>query len=154
MSNNDILSSEQALDDYFSALLGEEVEVIEQEEGLDLLAQELSSAEPEPEPEPEPKLQLQYAEPESYQYSDSCSPELEAPNLEDVQRLLSQLELTNVVAELDIDDILEQNTIDIATEAKAMEPEIEVETAVETVCLLYTSPSPRDRQKSRMPSSA
>ena len=24
----------------------------------------------------------------------------------------------------------------------------------ETVCLLYTSPSPRDRQKSRMPSSA
>jgi purine-binding chemotaxis protein CheW len=125
MSNNDVLSSEQALDDYFSALLGEEVEVIEQEEELDLLAQELSSA--------EPKLQLQYAEPESYQYSDSYSPELEAPNLEDVQRLLSQLESTNVVAELDIDDILEQNTIDIATEAKAMEPEIEVETAVETV---------------------
>jgi hypothetical protein len=26
--------------------------------------------------------------------------------------------------------------------------------AVVTVCLLYTSPSPRDRQKSRMPSSA
>ena len=25
---------------------------------------------------------------------------------------------------------------------------------VETACLLYTSPSPRDRQKSRMPSSA
>ena len=24
----------------------------------------------------------------------------------------------------------------------------------ETICLLYTSPSPRDRQKSRMPSSA
>ncbi|HHB1593765.1 TPA: chemotaxis protein CheW, partial [Vibrio campbellii] len=46
MSNNDVLSSEQALDDYFSALLGEEVEVIEQieqEEELDLLAQELSS---------------------------------------------------------------------------------------------------------------
>ena len=27
-------------------------------------------------------------------------------------------------------------------------------TALSTVCLLYTSPSPRDRQKSRMPSSA
>src|SRR5674476_895378 len=27
-------------------------------------------------------------------------------------------------------------------------------TAIVTVCLLYTSPSPRDRQKSRMPSSA
>ena len=26
--------------------------------------------------------------------------------------------------------------------------------AVKIVCLLYTSPSPRDRQKSRMPSSA
>ena len=28
------------------------------------------------------------------------------------------------------------------------------ETAVNDPCLLYTSPSPRDRQKSRMPSSA
>ena len=27
-------------------------------------------------------------------------------------------------------------------------------TALNTICLLYTSPSPRDRQKSRMPSSA
>ena len=27
-------------------------------------------------------------------------------------------------------------------------------TAPSTICLLYTSPSPRDRQKSRMPSSA
>ena len=30
----------------------------------------------------------------------------------------------------------------------------EQETDNEQVCLLYTSPSPRDRQKSRMPSSA
>ncbi|WP_258070670.1 chemotaxis protein CheW, partial [Vibrio jasicida] len=90
---------------------------------------------PEPEPEPEPKLQLHYAEPESYQYSEMYSPALEAPNLEDVQRLLSQLESTNVVAELDIDDILEQNTIDIAAEAKSIvqEPVIEVEAAVEAV---------------------
>ncbi|WP_224727136.1 hypothetical protein [Vibrio campbellii] len=51
MSNNDVLSSEQALDDYFSALLGEEVEVIEQEEELDLLAQELSSADHRERPE-------------------------------------------------------------------------------------------------------
>ena len=28
------------------------------------------------------------------------------------------------------------------------------ELTIENVCLLYTSPSPRDRQKSRMPSSA
>ena len=30
----------------------------------------------------------------------------------------------------------------------------EVTTAISKACLLYTSPSPRDRQKSRMPSSA
>ena len=29
-----------------------------------------------------------------------------------------------------------------------------IDVAVDTTCLLYTSPSPRDRQKSRMPSSA
>ena len=32
--------------------------------------------------------------------------------------------------------------------------EEEVEHRVPNTCLLYTSPSPRDRQKSRMPSSA
>ncbi|MCV5961331.1 hypothetical protein OFO30_38695, partial [Escherichia coli] len=52
-------------------------------------------------------------------------PELEAPNLEDVQRLLSQLEASNPVAELDIDSILEQNTIDIAAEIKAAEPDVQ-----------------------------
>ena len=31
---------------------------------------------------------------------------------------------------------------------------VEVETDEGITCLLYTSPSPRDRQKSRMPSSA
>ena len=30
----------------------------------------------------------------------------------------------------------------------------DVEVSVNKICLLYTSPSPRDRQKSRMPSSA
>ena len=29
-----------------------------------------------------------------------------------------------------------------------------IKAALATICLLYTSPSPRDRQKSRMPSSA
>ena len=32
--------------------------------------------------------------------------------------------------------------------------EIEISVKLDEVCLLYTSPSPRDRQKSRMPSSA
>ena len=31
---------------------------------------------------------------------------------------------------------------------------VEQATSTYTICLLYTSPSPRDRQKSRMPSSA
>ena len=36
----------------------------------------------------------------------------------------------------------------------ANEAGVNVTSAIITVCLLYTSPSPRDRQKSRMPSSA
>ncbi|MDW2057478.1 chemotaxis protein CheW, partial [Vibrio sp. 506] len=76
MSSNSVLSSEQALDDYFSALLGEEVEVTDLEHELDLLAQELSSAEPEPEPEPEPELQMQYAESDSYQFRENYAPQL------------------------------------------------------------------------------
>ncbi|MBS9880444.1 MULTISPECIES: chemotaxis protein CheW [Vibrio] len=119
MSSNDVLSSEQALDDYFNALLDDETEITTLEEDFDLLAQEVSSAEPEPE------LQLQYSEPETYQFQETYPPELEAPNLEDVQRLLSQLEASNPVAELDIDSILEQNTIDIAAEIKAAEPEVQ-----------------------------
>ncbi|EGQ9714995.1 chemotaxis protein CheW, partial [Vibrio alginolyticus] len=44
MSSNDVLSSEQALDDYFNALLDDETEITTLEEDLDLLAQEVSSA--------------------------------------------------------------------------------------------------------------
>ena len=40
-----------------------------------------------------------------------------------------------------------------AEEIKVIDPATEDNCAVIT-CLLYTSPSPRDRQKSRMPSSA
>ena len=42
-------------------------------------------------------------------------------------------------------------------EVKTTEPEVQVEEVPQEQpkhCLLYTSPSPRDRQKSRMPSSA
>ncbi|MCV5332684.1 hypothetical protein OFD71_30845, partial [Escherichia coli] len=77
----------------------------------------------------------QYAESDSYQFRENYAPQLEAPNLEDVQRLLSQLESTNVVDELDIDDILEQNTIDIAIHAKSIQPDVEVavESPIEVV---------------------
>ena len=42
-----------------------------------------------------------------------------------------------------------KNEVQETTEVAVTEPETETE-----ICLLYTSPSPRDRQKSRMPSSA
>ena len=37
---------------------------------------------------------------------------------------------------------------------KAIEAKFDVNVTKVNICLLYTSPSPRDRQKSRMPSSA
>ena len=40
------------------------------------------------------------------------------------------------------------------TERCHMLNEMKYNDALSTICLLYTSPSPRDRQKSRMPSSA
>ncbi|MDK9764389.1 chemotaxis protein CheW, partial [Vibrio sp. D420a] len=60
------------------------------------------------EPEPEPKL-AEYSS-----YSEIRSAEFEVPNLEDVQKLLSQLESTNVVEELNLDDLMDQNTQQIA----------------------------------------
>ena len=44
-------------------------------------------------------------------------------------------------------------TLYAATGSDGHDPRFEF-TAMATACLLYTSPSPRDRQKSRMPSSA
>ncbi len=120
MSDHDVISSEQALDDYFCALLDEGTEPEELDEEFDLLAQELASSEPEPEPE----LELQPVQAEPYSVRETYSPDLEAPNLEDVERLLSQLESTNVVDELDIDEILAQNTIAIAQQAKPILAEV------------------------------
>ena len=113
MSSNDVLSGEQALDNYFNALLGDEVETVVLEEELDLLSREIPSAEPEPEPEPE--LQLQYSEPEIYPFQESCSPVLERPNREDLQRLLSQLEVSNPAAKLEVQAVSE------ATELQTVE---------------------------------
>ena len=51
-----------------------------------------------------------------------------------------------------------QRTLDAAREIMGGEPKLNFENRYlrkdGSVCLLYTSPSPRDRQKSRMPSSA
>ncbi|WP_321463913.1 chemotaxis protein CheW [uncultured Vibrio sp.] len=118
MSNHDVISSEQALDDYFCALLDDDTELEELNEEFDLLAQELASSEPDPEPDLQP-LQVEPAV-----LIETYSLELEAPNLEDVERLLSQLESTDVVDEVDIDEILAQNTLDIAQQAKPVLAEV------------------------------
>ncbi|WP_299686154.1 chemotaxis protein CheW [uncultured Vibrio sp.] len=103
------LSSEQALDDYFTALLGDDsLEVVEF--FVDEFSDELfCTAEPEPEPEPESAIYSTYSE--------LPVAEFEAPNLEGVQKLLSRLEATNIVDELDLDELMDQNTQKIAQQA-------------------------------------
>ncbi|MDK9798302.1 chemotaxis protein CheW, partial [Vibrio sp. D449a] len=54
-------------------------------------------------------------------YSEIRSAEFEVPNLEDVQKLLSQLESTNVVEELNLDDLMDQNTQQIALHSTNVE---------------------------------
>ncbi|MEZ9654761.1 chemotaxis protein CheW [Vibrio splendidus] len=104
------LSSEQALDDYFTALLGDEM-LDSDEFFVDETSDESSSAEPEPEPEPERQIS-------SYStYAELREAEFEVPNLEDVQKLLSRLEATNVVDELNLDELMDQNTRKIAQQA-------------------------------------
>ena len=44
--------------------------------------------------------------------------------------------------------------LDFSADVLAVDSPTEVDIARSDNCLLYTSPSPRDRQKSRMPSSA
>ncbi len=128
MNNHDVLSGDQALDDYFCALLDEEAEAeTDIPEELEPSAPELSPEETQPEPE----LALQTAKIEPYPIQAPYSaPELIAPNLEDVERLLSQLQSTNVVDELDIDDILAQNTIDITSQSKPVVDQVTTPVAV------------------------
>lgn len=118
MSSSHSLSSEQALDDYFTALLEEEL---------------IEEQPVEKEPELAPMVQ---SVPEKSYLDDSLDglQELEMPNLEDVQRLLSQMEASNPVAELELEQVMEQNTLDIqvATQPAVQEPVIE-ETIVEEI---------------------
>lgn len=93
-----LISSEQALNDYFTALLDEETAEFE------------STLKPEPVWEMAPAIQSV----PNKSYFDAEIEELELPNLEDVQRLLSQLESSNPVADLDLEQILEENTAKIA----------------------------------------
>jgi purine-binding chemotaxis protein CheW len=116
-----MLSSEQALDDYFTALL-EESEEQSQNELVECDVESIVVPEPELEEQPlEPMVQS--VEEKSYYHAPAV--EIEVPNLEDVERLLKQLESTNPVAELELEEVMEQNTVDIAqAEVIKTEPEV------------------------------
>ena len=64
-------------------------------------------------------------------------------------------EIVEVVNAAPVDELLDDRPVFLPELQAAARPE-GVETIIETVegCLLYTSPSPRDRTRSRMPSSA
>ncbi|MDC5848042.1 chemotaxis protein CheW [Vibrio europaeus] len=141
MTNQSLLSSEQALDDYFSALLEgsleAEVNDLDQEQApeLELVAEAQGE---HGEHDLDPMVQT-VAEKSYYQ---APTTEIEVPNLEDVERLLEQLESTNPVAELELEEVMEQNTVDIAqvqTEMAVEEEEIQ-EWVVEEPEILVEEP--------------
>ncbi|EGU54317.1 CheW domain-containing protein [Vibrio nigripulchritudo ATCC 27043] len=104
------------------------------DQGQETQEQELDEAQPEQEEEPnlaDYGLELQpEVQPEPIpSYTETVYNEFEAPDLEDVQRLLSQLESTNIADEPEIEELIVQNTAEIAT----LSPEEDVveEVAVE-----------------------
>ena len=134
MSSNTLISSEQALEEYFSALLDESLEVDEKLDSSENHADPISDLEPVAQPKDE---ESHYAPP---------AVEVELPNLDDVERLLEQLESTNPVAELQLEEVMEQNTDQISETTEVVEevqdwpaeepnlaPEIEAEPQEEVV---------------------
>lgn len=104
--SNTLISSEQALNDYFSALLDEEI-----------ADSELTQIVPPADLVPAPVVQPVF----NPRYLDAELEELELPNLDDVQRLLSQLETSNPIADLDLEPIYAENTAKIVR----VEPKLE-----------------------------
>ena len=108
--SNSLLSSEQALDDYFAALLEEELEQSDwQQDGSFTTTLSQTIDEPQPQPQPLPARQRS-----ADSYIEQELVEFELPNLDDVQRLLSQLENNNPVADLDLEVVMAENTAQIA----------------------------------------
>ncbi len=64
---------------------------------------------------------------ESKSFYHTTTAEIELPNLEDVERLLKQLESSNPVDDLQLASVMEQNTLDIAqaTQTQVVEEEIQ-----------------------------
>ena len=73
-------------------------------------------------------------------------------NFETVKNLTEKLDKANAIY---FTDYLGLDVVSITKLRKEfVSKDVEFTIAKNTFCLLYTSPSPRDRQKSRMPSSA
>ena len=69
-------------------------------------------------------------------------------------RRISQIHLRGKISHMTAYRVARgKNVTTSNTQPEGQEPEVDL-TRDEISCLLYTSPSPRDRQKSRMPSSA
>lgn len=112
--SSSFLSSEQALEDYFTALLEEEFDEQEwQPISASLVPHETYEL------QLAPAMQVE----SEASYTEQALAELELPNLEDVQRLLSQLETHNPVDEVGVTAILEQNTEQIAQIPFRTDPE-------------------------------
>ena len=74
-----------------------------------------------------------------------------------VERTIRKLnKLNNELVELHYDYIQMKSTVNLRTQPSVLEEELQAYNIkrLERPCLLYTSPSPRDRTRSRMPSSA
>ena len=72
----------------------------------------------------------------------------------DVAELSSQLKtLTDLMRDMQVNQAaLQRQFVDLSTSRES--GGVENADALDNVCLLYTSPSPRDKRQSRMPSSA
>ena len=122
MSNETLLSSEQALDDYFTALLLDDND----DELQAFVSADLDDSPiAEPEEDYTPQLKIQSVEEKRFYPLPTADVEVEVPNLGDVERLLQQLAASNPVEELEA--IFEQNTVQIAQEIATQQHEDEIQ---------------------------
>ena len=135
-SKDHVLSGEQALDDYFTALLDEELDIVE-ETYTPAVAEVNVGSSPIPIIDPEPKLQPD----NQTSYNDLEYNEFEVPDLEDVQKLLDKLEKTDLAAEPEIVTIIEKNNGEIVKSEPVAEEvqEWAVETTKESVEEIITT---------------
>ncbi|RJX73816.1 chemotaxis protein CheW [Vibrio sinensis] len=137
MSERSILSGEQALDDYFASLLDEQLpfdeDIVETVEPTIEHKQSFhSEVELQAKVECEAEVVSYSNESSSYAADFELKPQLvesdysvqyptalvdiEVPNLQDVERLLKQLESSNPVEESQIEEMMQQNTAKLAAE--------------------------------------